>query len=104
MSERGFFNFRHAMDRAGIPMTTRTNWAMGRALQMWAKDQGIEPLRLLTEKTSASPSVKAPHCIAHYPISLLPAAVAHMRDIWKGAAENEDGLQGQLDFGGEEAP
>jgi hypothetical protein len=93
-----YFNFRHAMARAGIPMHTRLNWAMGRALQMWAKVHGVEPVRLLTEKTAASPSVAAPHCIAHYPIALLPDAAEHLKSVWRESPDNSEGLQGQLAF------
>lgn len=79
-------------------MHTRLNWAMGHALQQWAKRHGVEPLRLLAEKTADSPSVAAPHCIAHYPIAMLPEAAEHLRDVWTASPDNGEGLQAQMNF------
>ena len=93
------FNFRHAMDRAGIPMTTQNNWAVGHILRKWASDHGVQPDRVLADKTSDSPSVKAPHVLAHYPIDMLPDAAQYLRSIWEDRRDANGRLQGQFDFG-----
>ena len=82
------FNFRHIMDRLGIPYTNQNSWLVGQCLQRLAKEQGIEPERLLTKKTNPNPSVAAPHCIAHYPISLFPSALSHIAKVWANSPTN----------------
>jgi len=87
------FNFRHLMDRAGIPMTNENNWRVGQMLQAFAKRQGIDPERRLSPKTNPNPSVAAPHCIAHYPIHLLEPAMDYISDVF-----TDDGRQTSFDF------
>ncbi len=90
------FNFRHVMERLGIPSNNSTNWMVGQVLQRFFKDRGIEPSRLLTEKTDPNPSVRAPHCIAHYPMDMLDDALEHISAVWENAPQNENGTQLQL--------
>jgi hypothetical protein len=89
------FNFRTINDRLGIPITNHNSWTIGRALQRFAASRGIEPDRILTKKTDPNPSVKAPHCIAHYPIEILDDAIAHIDEIWKN---NDDSTQLQFEL------
>jgi hypothetical protein len=85
------FNFRHVIMRVGIPSCNRNNWDIGKALQRhMANKHGVEPARLLTEKTNPNPSVTAPHCIAHYDIKYFDEACAIVRDIWKGRESQGD--------------
>ena len=88
MSGPIYFNFKTVMDRLGIPLTNKNNWIIGRALQQFASSQGLQPEHILTKKTNPSPSVSAPHCIAHYPIALLPMAITHIDAIWKNSPNN----------------
>ena len=63
------FNFRDVLKAEGIDCTdTAMNWDVGRLLQRELRKRGVEPMRVLTEKTNPNPSVSAPHCIAHYPM------------------------------------
>jgi hypothetical protein len=48
--------------RVGVPSTNENNWAVGHILRDIAAEHGIEPDRLLTEKTNPDPTVSAPHC------------------------------------------
>jgi hypothetical protein len=80
------FNFRHVMDRLGIPQTSQANWKMGHVLRRWASEAGIEPDRKLTEKTNPNPKVRAPHCICAYPLDRIDDAIAYARDSKDGGA------------------
>lgn len=78
MNER-LFNFRHVAHVLGIPLVTETDWGLGHMLAAFARSRGIEPQRILTEKTNPNPSVSAPHIIAHYPMGIFLDAVEHVR-------------------------
>jgi hypothetical protein len=78
----GFFNFRQVCHAVGIPPSNENHWSVGQQLVSVAAKRGIEPLRILTEKTDPNPSVAAPHAIAHYPLGLFPLACDHVRDWW----------------------
>jgi hypothetical protein len=85
------FNFRHVLRAEGLPLgDNATNWSIGLLLQRWAATQGVEPERVLTEKTDPDPSVAAPHCIAHYPMALFDDARAMVRDWWGDRARQRD--------------
>jgi hypothetical protein len=79
---RGYFNFRHVIMRAGIPSSNETNWAVGHMLASMAQKRGVEPARILAEKTDPNAKVAAPHCIAHYPMSLYDEALALVKNWW----------------------
>jgi len=87
------FNFRHVMERAGVPMTNKNNWAIGHALQSFMRKEGVEPSRILAPKTDPNPKVAAPHCIAHYPISYIDAAVEYVREIWDNRPDGSSQMQ-----------
>lgn len=89
------FTFRHVVAALGLDECNETHWAVGQMLRKWADRQGIEPERILTEKTDPNPSVAAPHCIAHYPMPLFRAALEEI-----GGNFAERGRQGDL-FGHE---
>ena len=76
------FNFRHVLMVVGVPSTNENNWAIGQVLRKIAGDHGIEPKRVLTEKTNPDPSVDAPHCIAHYPMSMFSESCALVAEMW----------------------
>jgi len=78
------FNFRDVLNEIGVPLTNETNWAAGNMLRKLAADYGIEPMRILADKTDPNPTVAAQHCIAHYPMSFYPVAVEHLRDYFEG--------------------
>ncbi len=84
------FNFRHVAHRCGIPSSNRNNWELGQVLRAFFAGRGIEPDRILTEKTDANPSVDAPHCIAHYPAADFDAACAAVVDGWGERAKQQD--------------
>ena len=84
------FNFRDVLHRAGIPSTNETNWAVGHMLASMAAKKGIAPARLLTEKTNPTPSVSAPHCIAHYPMHIFPEALDAITQWWGGREAQGD--------------
>lgn len=69
-----FFNFRHLMTDLGVPMSNEANWQAGQVLRKLAAEKGIEPARLMTDKTDPNPTVAAQHCIAHYPMAFYPVA------------------------------
>jgi hypothetical protein len=77
------FNFRHVIMKVGVPSTNENNWAVGQALRQIAADAGIEPARILTEKTDPDPTVSAPHCIAHYPISMFDEACRRVDEMYR---------------------
>jgi hypothetical protein len=52
---------------------------VGQLLSKEADKRGVEPVYVLSEKTDPNPTVKAPHCICHYPISFYPAALEAVR-------------------------
>ena len=58
------------------------NWAVGHILREFAAKRGVEPERILTEKTDPDPTVAAPHCIAHYPMELFDGACDTVREYW----------------------
>ena len=90
MKPRGF-NFPHVPMRVGIPSTNQNNWQIGQVLARHMLDKhGIEPHRLLAEKTNPNPTVAAPHCIAHYDIRYFDEACAIIRDLWKGREAQGD--------------
>ena len=62
------FTFRDVIQRTGLQSENHANWNLGRWMQRWFADKGIEPERLLTKKTDPNPRIPAPHCIAHYPM------------------------------------
>lgn len=76
------FTFRHVVHALGIPESNETHWAVGQMLRDLGARHGIEPQRLLTEKTNPTPSVDAPHCIAHYPMRLYGIAIAEINAWW----------------------
>jgi hypothetical protein len=76
------FTFRDLMHNVGVPLCNENNWAVGQWLQAYAAKRGIEPLRLLTRKTNPNPTVDAPHCIAHYPMSLFDDAASELATTW----------------------
>jgi hypothetical protein len=69
--------------RVGVPSTNENNWAVGHILRDIAAEHGIEPDRLLTEKTNPDPTVSAPHCIAHYPMAIFDACCERVASIWQ---------------------
>ncbi len=71
---RQFFTFRDLMRELGIPMSNEANWQAGQVLRALARNRGIEPLRIMADKTDPNPSVAAQHVIAHYPISFFREA------------------------------
>jgi len=82
------FNFRDVGHRCGIPSTNANNWEIGQILvAFFSHRYGIEPERLLTDKTDPNPSVSAPHCIAHYPGIHFDAACAEVSDHWRERAK-----------------
>lgn len=91
---RDLFNFRDVLNALGVPLTNETNWKAGHLLRSFAAERGVEPARILTEKTDPEASVAAPHCIAHYPMQLYPAAIAHLRESFEAEAR-----QGKLPLG-----
>lgn len=68
------FNFRDVLRYLGVHGDKRLHWAVGQTLRDLAREKGIEPTRVLTDKTDPTPSVDAPHCIAHYPVTMFPDA------------------------------
>ena len=76
------FTFRDVVRALGIPPSNETHWSVGQMLRDLAARQGIEPERLLTEKTDPTPTVDAPHCIAHYPMRLYASAIAEINAWW----------------------
>lgn len=76
------FNFRDVLQITGIPMCNETNWAVGQMLVRLAADHGMEPSRILTEKTDPDPSVAAPHVIAHYDPVLFREACETVLRWW----------------------
>lgn len=76
-----YFNFRQILSDLNLEPETHLNWSVGRILVGIARKRGIEPMRLLTEKTSRDPSVRAPHCIAHYPSTMYREALQAVRDL-----------------------
>ena len=89
---RSQFNFRDILDRHGIPLTNDTDWAVGHMLAALARQHGIEPDRVLVEKTNPEPSVDAPHCIAHYPMALFDPAM-ELIGRWWGDRGRQLGLE-----------
>ncbi len=79
---KGLFNFRDVAHKCGIPSTNNNNWELGQLLVREAAKRGIEPDRLLTEKTDKNPTVNAPHCIAHYPVAWFDEACAIAATHW----------------------
>lgn len=75
------FNFRDVLRYLGVEGDKHLHWAVGLALRDLARDRAIEPTRMLTIKTNPNPSVSAPHCIAHYPISLFAAACERVGEM-----------------------
>lgn len=91
MAKPRMFNFRHVIMRVGIPSCNQNNWPIGRAIQDYmATHHGVEPERLLTEKTNPNPSVTAPHCIAHYRIEHFDEVCGFIRDLWRGRSAQMD--------------
>jgi hypothetical protein len=88
------FNFRHVAHRCGIPSNNRNNWELGQVLRAFFAGRGIEPTRPLTEKTDPSPTVDAPHCIAHYPVGNTGenfiAACRYATDWWGERSKQKD--------------
>lgn len=78
------------MQRVGIPMSNKTNWKVGQSLTGLAAKKGIEPDRILTEKTDPNPTVNAKHCIAHYPMEMFDEAVEHVTKMWEGSPDNTE--------------
>ena len=76
------------MEAVGMPITNENSWAVGQSLRTLADNLGVEPEHILTKKTNPNPSVKAPHCIAHYPMSLFPIAVEKIDMMWKNNPDN----------------
>lgn len=76
------FNFRDITKEIGVPENNPNHWAIGQRLVKLAARHGIEPERVLTEKTNPNPSVKAPHCIAAYPMFLFEEACDEIRKVW----------------------
>ena len=87
------FNFRHVAERLGIPSTNKNNWKLGQMVCRIAADMGVEPDRILTEKTNPSPSDAAPHCIGHYPLAIFDAVCEQV----ESAFEDEESQQ-QFNF------
>jgi hypothetical protein len=71
------FNFRHLLNELGIPLSNKGDWQAGQVLRKLAADHGIQPLRLMTDKTDPDPTVAAQHVIAHYPMEFYAVAKAH---------------------------
>jgi hypothetical protein len=76
------FNFRDVTQTLGIPSSNENNWAIGHILVRLAARHGTQPERILTEKTDPCPTVNAPHCIAHYPMSLFDEACSEINKHW----------------------
>lgn len=76
------FNFRDVMMQTGVPMSNENNWAVGHLLQQMAAKHGLEPNRILAEKTDPNPSVAAPHVIAHYRMDLWHEACDTVTGWW----------------------
>ena len=80
MSDTMDFNFRTVMDRIGISLgDPKRNQVVGRLLDRWASANGVPKQRPLTDKTSDTPSVDAPHCICAYPMEHFESAVAFIQ-------------------------
>lgn len=93
------FNFRDVTNRIGISCDSQCNWAIGRMLRELACKHGIEPEYILTEKTNPNPSVDAPHCIAHYPISMFDEACEVVLRWWGDRSRQLDIFgDSRLDF------
>lgn len=91
MTERGLFNFRHVADRVGIALeSNEVSWALGHVIRTTAARLGHEPERLLTEKTDPNPSVRAEHCIAHYPVRIFPEVCDAVRSWWGDRSRQAD--------------
>ena len=91
MSKPREFNFRQVMHRVGIPSCNSNNWEIGHKLAAYmASVHGIEPNRILTEKTDPNPSVNAPHCICHYPSEHFEEACGFIRAHWRGREQQQD--------------
>lgn len=80
------FSFRDLMHHVGIPLCNENNWAVGQWLVSFAAKRGVEPQRILAEKTNPNPTVAAPHCIAHYPMHLFDEARDSLAAHWNGKA------------------
>jgi hypothetical protein len=65
---RKTFTFRDVIRKTGMLSENHSNWNLGRYLQRYFEEKGIEPDRKLTKKTDPNPRVDAPHCICHYPM------------------------------------
>jgi len=76
------------MESVGMPITNENSWAVGHSLRKLAADLGHEPLRILTTKTDPNASVKAPHCIAHYPMEIFKEAVFKVGAMWENCPNN----------------
>lgn len=83
----GMFNFRHVCDICGVPPSNENHWAVGHILRQVAAEHGVEPQRILTAKTDPSPTVAAPHCIAHYPVEIFAAVCNRVSAEWRDRAK-----------------
>ena len=81
------FNFRDVGHRCGIPSTNKNNWELGQILVAFFANKGLEPERLLSDKTDPNPTVQAPHCIAHYPGKYFDEACTEVVDHWRERAK-----------------
>lgn len=84
------FNFRHVAKVCGVEPSNENHWAIGKILRGVAAKKGIEPSRLLAEKTNPEPTVAAPHCIAHYPVELFEDCVEAVRLHFEGRTLQND--------------
>lgn len=84
------FTFRHVVHALGLPTTNEVHWAIGQQIKQIAARKGVEPERLLTQKTNPHPTVDAPHCIAHYPMRLFPTVCDELRRAWQHHGHQQD--------------
>lgn len=85
------FNFRHVMHRLGIPVgDADDSWPVGKILADLAKKRGFPVDRILTEKTDPEPTVRAPHCICHYPLAMFDEACDRVREFWGDRSRQQD--------------
>lgn len=85
-----YFTFRDVQRRCGIPSDNATNWELGQVLRAFFWRMGIEPERLLTQKTDPNPTVDAPHCIAHYPVEHFDVACRATLEWWGDRHRQQD--------------
>jgi hypothetical protein len=77
------FSFHHVTHAVGIPESTEMNWPIGQIISGIARRRGVRSELILTEKTDPSPTVDAPHGIAHYDMKIFKECI-DVISVWWG--------------------